>query len=125
MNRLSSMALGVLLLLAAGGYALADHPHGKIDAPDLDKGESLYNTTCVACHGSSGKGQVPGVPDLRGSDSRLKQKSIETLLHNVDEGYQSPGSMLAMPARGGNPGLSEQDLVDILGYMRQHFAGEG
>lgn len=123
MNRLLPIAVGMLLLLSGSNNAFADHPHGEVATADITNGKSLYNTTCVACHGANGKGPIPGVPDLRGDDSRLIHKDLNTLLHNVEQGFQSPGSMMAMPPRGGNPGLSEQDLVDILGYMRKEFAG--
>lgn len=128
MNRsiVSQSALCALVVATLGtGQAFADHFHGASSAtPDKAHGEKLYNTTCVACHGNNGKGSIPGVPDLRGQDSRLVQKDLEMLLHNVDAGYRSPGSMLAMPPKGGNAKLSEQDLVDILNYMRKEFVAK-
>lgn len=124
MNRFLMNLLGMLLLLFGSNNILADHAHEKLASPNAANGESLYHSTCVACHGNDGKGTVPGAPDLRGVDSRLVQKDIDTLLHNVDEGYQSSGSMMAMPPKGGSSNLSEQDLVDILDYMRKEFGGE-
>lgn len=106
------------------GHVLADHPMDDLKTPDAENGKALYNTTCIACHGDDGKGSIPGVPDLRGTESRLMEKDIETLLHNVLAGYQSPGSMLAMPPKGGNTELSKQDALDILHYMRKAFRGE-
>lgn len=117
-----SIPCALVLAMLGIGHAFADHFHDASSAaPDKAHGEKLYNTTCVACHGNNGKGSIPGVPDLRGRDSRLAQKDLETLLHNVDAGYRSPGSMLAMPPKGGNADLSQQDLVDILNYMRKEF----
>lgn len=110
-----------LLLIFAMMPALADHPHGKLAPPDTAHGKALYETTCIACHGPKGKGLVPGAPNFRGKKSRLVTKDMDTLLHNVDVGFQSPGSMLAMPPKGGNASLSEQDLVDILHYMKDEF----
>ena len=124
MKRLTTIMQLVIAMTAVSVITMsarADHPHGQLTAPDVANGESLYNTTCVACHGANGKGPIPGVPDFRGDDSRLVEKELNTLLHNVDEGYQSPGSMMAMPPKGGNAGLSEQDLVDILAWMRKKF----
>jgi cytochrome c5 len=39
----------------------------------------------------------------------------------MTEGFQSPGSPLAMPSRGGDPGLSDADLKAVLEYMRKEF----
>lgn len=110
-----------LLILCWSGSAMGNHSHEALQIANAEHGESLYNTTCVACHGPNGKGVIPGMPDLRGDDSRLVQKDLSTLLHNVDEGFQSPGSMMAMPPKGGNASLSEQDIVDVLKYMREKF----
>lgn len=37
------------------------------------------------------------------------------------EGFQTPGSSMAMPAIGGNPDLTESDLAGRLDYMRATF----
>jgi hypothetical protein len=39
----------------------------------------------------------------------------------IGEGFQSPGSQMAMPAKGGNPDLTRGDLVNVLSYIREHF----
>ncbi|MBI4006787.1 MAG: cytochrome c [Gammaproteobacteria bacterium] len=80
-------------------------------------GEQIYKQTCVACHGADGKGAIPGVPDLR---TRLS-KSDETLLQSIKNGFQSPGSPMAMPPKGGNPNLTDADLEAVLSYIRQAF----
>ncbi|MBD3646159.1 MAG: cytochrome c [Pseudomonadales bacterium] len=115
----------LLPIILWSGLAFADHPRGELQVANVENGETLYNTTCVACHGPKGKGVIPGVPNLHGKDSPLMEKDVNTLLHNVDNGFQSPGSMMAMPPRGGNASLSEQDIMDILKYMRREFGGEG
>jgi cytochrome c5 len=122
--RFPALLLQAFCIVALGTSVpgvLADHPHTALEPPDLGNGEALYNTTCVACHGPGGQGLIPGTPDFRKKDSGLVTKDLDTLLHNVDVGFQSPGSMLAMPPKGGNASLSEQDLVDVLHYMRDAF----
>ncbi len=37
------------------------------------------------------------------------------------EGFQSPGSMLSMPPRGGNPMLTEEGEKAVLAYLRSQF----
>ena len=80
-------------------------------------GEQVYNQTCIACHGADGGGAIPGVPDFK---ERLS-KSDEILFQHVIEGFQSPGSPMAMPPRGGNPNLSDQGIREVLSYIRNNF----
>jgi len=81
-------------------------------------GQEIYSTTCIACHGADGKGAFPGVPDFK---ERLSQ-SDDILIQHITEGFQTPGSPMAMPARGGNPDYTDQDLRETLSYIRQNFA---
>lgn len=88
--------------------------------PNPANGSRIYSATCVACHGSNGKGMLPGMPDLTAANGRLA-KSDAILLRNIIQGFQSPGSPLPMPARGGNPDLTDQDMANVLAYMRTAF----
>jgi len=83
-------------------------------------GRAIYTQTCVACHGADGKGTIPGVPDFTGTDSPLVKSDTE-LLGSVTGGFQSPGSFLAMPPKGGNPALTEADVKAVLDYLRTEF----
>lgn len=87
---------------------------------DPVKGRRIYEETCVACHGADGKGALEGVPDLTGANGRLA-KSDDALLRNMIEGFQSPGSPMPMPPKGGNPGLTDQDMADVLAYIRRTY----
>ncbi len=84
------------------------------------RGEAVYNQTCVACHGADGKGALPGVPDFTDPSGRLG-KSDEVLLKHIVEGFQSPGSPMAMPPKGGNPDLTVPELRSALAYIRERF----
>lgn len=109
----------ILMLFVAPVYGDHSEVYGDLNT---DKGKMLYDTTCVACHGQDGKSPIPGIPNFKATDSRLVQKDHLTLLQHISEGFQSPGSAMAMPAKGGNPGLSEQDIACILEYMLMTFA---
>lgn len=83
-------------------------------------GKQVYDESCVACHGANGKGAIHGVPDFTSPSSPLK-KSDSILLDHIEHGYQSPGSPMAMPARGGNPKLTNEDLKNALDYIRKTY----
>ncbi len=95
-------------------------PMNGTAADDPRAGEAVYNQTCVACHGENGKGEFPGVPDLSRDDGVLTQ-SDEILLKHLLHGFQSPGSPMAMPAKGGNDDLTIKNLRDVLIYLHQKF----
>jgi len=86
------------------------------------RGAQVYQETCVVCHGEDGRGALEGVPNLTDPRGRLA-KPDELLVRNMIEGFQSPGSPMPMPPKGGNPDLSDQDMVDVLAYMRRQFGG--
>ena len=93
------------------------------DAPetaDAAAGKAIYSQTCIACHGANGKGAIPGVADFTAKDGSLA-KSDGELLKNISEGFQSPGSFMAMPPKGGNPTLMEADMRAVLAYLRAEF----
>lgn len=87
---------------------------------DPAHGEKIYHTTCVACHGEDGKGVVPGAPDFTDPKGPLAQGD-QVLLNHMEYGYRAPGALMAMPPKGGNPALTDQDFRDVLAYLRQAF----
>jgi len=83
-------------------------------------GLDVYNQTCVACHGVNGKGTVPGAPDFTSLSGPLSQPDAVLLQHIID-GYQSKGSPMAMPPKGGNMALTEEDIQSVLTYLHENF----
>jgi len=83
-------------------------------------GKEIYAQTCVACHSTDGKGAFPGVPDLTRKDGLLSKPDSE-LLNKVMGGFQSPGSPMAMPPKGGNTSLTEGDIQNVIKYLREEF----
>jgi len=90
------------------------------EAPSSLSGADVYASTCIACHGADGKGTVPGAPDFTDKNGRLS-KTDEHLLKSLSNGMQSPGSPMAMPAKGGNSSLNNADLKNVLEYLRKTF----
>src|SRR5487761_2791279 len=106
----TGMAVG-LFAIGMVGTAFAVPPN---------EGKQVYETVCVTCHGANGKGSLPGVPDFTKKGGVLA-KSDDVLLKHATGGFQSPGSPMAMPPKGGNPSLTEDQLRTTIRYLRQQF----
>ena len=112
---------GFFLLVATVAVAGVCVPRAGV-AADAKKGEAIYSQSCAACHGSDGKGALPGVPDFNAKKGVLSSTDA-VLAGRITNGYQSKGSAMAMPAKGGNSSLTAQDISDVIAYLRQRFAG--
>lgn len=107
----TTISSAVLIMLAAS-VAVAE-----------ERGKTLYAQYCLACHGAGGAGMMPGVPDLTGKAGVLA-KPDALLLSSMLNGAQRPGAAVAMPPKGGNPALTEEDMKAVLTYIRQEFDPE-
>lgn len=106
------VAASTLTALVAGPSAGAFDPA---------RGKQLYLSTCVSCHGVTGDGMDRlGLP-LRTSEL-VKTSTQASLVEFIKVGRQptDPASKLnaLMPARGGNPFLTDEELSQIAGYVR-------
>ena len=99
---------------AAEGAAPADTPKADdkgaaAPAAGGADGKKVYEANCQACHG----GAVPGVPHVGKKEDwapRIKQGK-DTLHKHAIEGFN------AMPAKGGNGSLSDDEVKAAVDYM--------
>lgn len=88
---------------------------------DPVRGLEIYGGTCMACHGPGGVGiEGLGKPWV-GSEfinERSDQEMYAFLLvgRPADDPLNTTG--VAMLPKGGNPALTEQDIYDLIAYMR-------
>lgn len=114
---LSLLLISVVALTACGGGESA----APTPAGDPAKGQELFVTSCSACHGPEGKG-VPGLgKDMTGSEF-IAGKSDTELLQFIKQGRDPSDPLnttgVAMPPKGGNPSLGDEDLQNIVAYIR-------
>jgi mono/diheme cytochrome c family protein len=83
-------------------------------------GQAIFQQTCVACHGANGKGAVPGAPDFTKSGGPLSQSNT-LLIKHIKEGFQKAGDPMAMPPKGGNANLTDDDIKNVLDYIEKTF----
>ena len=86
----------------------------------VEMGRKVYSQTCVACHGANGKGMIPGVSDFTKAEGPLSQ-SDEALIASIRDGLVKAGKPLSMPAKGGNPPLTDEEIQAVLEYLRTTF----
>jgi len=88
---------------------------------DAVKGKDAYMQSCTACHGPDAKG-IKGLGKDLTNNEYIKTHTDEELLKYVlvgrmpDDPLNTTG--VAMPPKGGNPALTEAQIVDIIAYMR-------
>ncbi len=79
-------------------------------APQAEKGgEEVVKGVCAMCHGTGLMGS-PKIGDKAAWEPRIKQ-GYETLVKHAVEGIRS------MPARGGNPALTDNEVAAAVAYM--------
>jgi cytochrome c5 len=81
-------------------------------APEQEarSGEAVYALACQACHAAGVLG-APKTGDDAAWRSRLDAKGFDELVHNAVHGIN------AMPARGGNPSLTDTEIARAIDYM--------
>ena len=111
----------VLAFLQASNHPRVEQVALDDGAPGTGlSGKDIYSNTCVACHGVNGTGAIPGTPDFTAASGPMA-KSDSELIQSITAGFQSPGSPMAMPAKGGNPDLNAADVRAVLDYLRESF----
>ncbi|RMG64381.1 MAG: cytochrome c [Calditrichaeota bacterium] len=88
---------------------------------DPVRGKELYTQSCSACHGPDAKG-IPGLgKDLTTSQFAMNLSDAE-LLDYIKKGRSTDDPLnttgVAMPPKGGNPSLTDKDIMDIIAYIR-------
>lgn len=88
---------------------------------DAEAGEGLYEQSCSACHGPDAKGLPSLGKDLTTSDF-VQGNSDQELLEFVKQGrpasHPDNTQGIDMPPKGGNPALTDQQILDIIAYLR-------
>lgn len=113
-----ALALG-LAACGAGGASSSPTPAGPVG--DAAKGQPLFTSACSACHGPAGAGVVGLGKDLTTS-AFVGEQTDAQLLAFIKAGRPAsdPANTTGvdMPPRGGNPALTDQDLTDIVSFLR-------
>lgn len=97
---------------AEAAAAAAEAAKGQIAYGGTLDGADIFNQLCAACH-TSGAGGAPKMVKAEWG-ARIAQ-GADTLHKHAIEGFQ--GSAGIMPARGGNPSLSDEQVIAAVDWM--------
>ena len=121
------LAVMVLALAACGGDSGGDGGSDGTDAPssgltgEAGAGAAVYKGTCASCHGADATG-IDGLgKDLHSNefvDGNTDAEMVAFLEVGRPAGDPANDTGVDMPPKGGNPSLTEQDLYDVVAYLR-------
>lgn len=113
--------LGLAVAACGGGSGSEDTTTTAAITGNAAQGFTLYQGTCMACHGPNGEGiEGLGKPWVGSTfiNERTDAEMLAFLLvgRPADDPLNTTG--VAMLPKGGNPSLDDQDLYDLIAYMR-------
>lgn len=97
---------------------------------DPARGASLYGQNCATCHGANLEGGIGAVLNpidkLPGVPSSLDANFLISIITNGRTPQAGDPKQVAMPAKGGNAALTDQDVHDLAAYIiQQNQLGAG
>jgi mono/diheme cytochrome c family protein len=132
MRRKKGVTVSVLVALAVPALValtaittLADSspsPSGGAALPgDPTKGAALYATNCQTCHGASLEGGIGAtlspIDKLPGVANPLDPAFLISIITNGRQPQAGDPKQIAMPAKGGNDKLTDQDIKDLADFI--------
>ena len=111
---------------AADDAAAVDQAAEAVEAAivgDPAAGETIYQVSCVACHGPDARGVEGLGKSLHPEDSdfisdRTDAELVEYIKvgRRIDDPLNTTG--IDMPPKGGNPAMTEEQMYDVVAFMR-------
>jgi mono/diheme cytochrome c family protein len=115
------------LVFGAGYIARKAEVKRMIAQADPKRGRSYYKQSCIVCHGANYQGMPHQGVSLR--DSKFIASNSDEALWNFLKSGRKPTDKasllkLEMPPRGANPSLDDEDLMDVVVFLRTVSVGE-
>jgi mono/diheme cytochrome c family protein len=121
-TRLLLMLVFIMLISACTGNSQA----GESAQENGGQGEQLFVVNCSACHGVGGVG-IQGLGKPLTTSEFVGQLSDQELLDFIKTGRSADDPLntsgVLMPPKGGNMALTDEELMDIVAYIRSIHQG--
>ena len=108
------VSASLLTLLIAGGAC--GEGGGDIEGDAVARGEVLFTSNCVVCHGEQAMGNPNGPPlvhELYAADSYSDEEFRTAVNEGVPQRHWDAGAMPSMR------GLSDEQIDDIIAYVHE------
>jgi len=118
------LAIPALLALTAITTLADASPSPSIALPgDPTRGAALYGQNCATCHGANLEGGIGAVLNpmdkLPGVSNPLDPAFLIQIITIGRQPQAGDPKSIPMPAKGGNPNLTDQDIKDLAAYIIQ------
>ena len=92
----------------------------------VEKGATVYNTICIACHLPQGQGQEGLAPPLAGSEwvEAPEGRLIRIVLQGVAGKMEVAGKTYSLDMPGLGAALTDEQIAQALSYIRRSFGHE-
>ena len=120
------LMIALLTFAACGGGGSEASSQTAEEAAPVSKGDPAagkeqFDMICFACHGPGGEG-IEGLGKPFTTSEFLREKSDEEMVEFIKVGRPSGDPLnttgIDMPPKGGNPALTDDQIVDIIAYVR-------
>ena len=108
----------ISLVIASISLSACSEPEATAPAV-VSQGEQIWSKTCAVCH-SQGLGGSPPIGNVKMWAPRIAQ-GLPVLYEHAKNGYS--GNTGEMPARGGNPALTDKEIELAVEYMVSQSKG--
>lgn len=100
-------------------------PNNRVELARFDErerlGREIFLANCSVCHGQDGQG-VTGLGEPLAGDEFVRTTSIEDLREFLIVGRPASHPLnitgVTMPARGGNPSITDEQLEQVAAYLK-------
>ncbi|HEX9722774.1 MAG TPA: cytochrome c [Vicinamibacteria bacterium] len=121
---LAMMVCITFALAACGGNqgeAESAPPEAALLVGNVSAGEKVFGGTCFTCHGDDATGIEGSGTNLTISEF-IRSKTDAELIEYIKVGREINDPLnttgIAMPPYGADPMLTDQDLADVVAYLR-------